>query len=86
VAASLRKRFGQRVRELRNALGESQEAFADRCGFARTYMSRIERGGANPSLDAIETLATALKVNVADLVVSQPAVGGARAAARRSGA
>jgi transcriptional regulator with XRE-family HTH domain len=27
-------------------------------------MSRIERGGANPSLDAIETLAQALKVPV----------------------
>lgn len=45
----------------------SQEAFADRCGFARSYMSRIERGGANPSLDAIETLAGALKVPVKDL-------------------
>ena len=42
----------------------SQEAFADKCGFARSYMSRIERGGANPSLDAIETLAVALKVEV----------------------
>jgi transcriptional regulator with XRE-family HTH domain len=73
VAASLRKRFGQRVRELRNALGESQEAFADRCGFARSYMSRIERGGANPSLDAIETLAAALKVEVVDLFATSVA-------------
>ena len=42
----------------------SQEAFADRCGFARSYMSRIERGKANPSLDAIETLAGGLKISV----------------------
>ncbi len=42
----------------------SQEEFADKCGFARSYMSRIERGAANPSLDAIETLAAALKVPV----------------------
>ncbi len=47
--------------------GLSQEAFADKCGFARSYMSRIERGGANPSLDAIETLATALGVEVRTL-------------------
>jgi len=67
VKTSLRKRFGQRVRELRNDMGMSQEAFADHCGFARSYMSRIERGGANPSLDAIETLAAALKVSVRDL-------------------
>jgi transcriptional regulator with XRE-family HTH domain len=30
-------------------------------------MSRIERGKANPSLDAIETLATTLKVPVSAL-------------------
>jgi transcriptional regulator with XRE-family HTH domain len=86
VAASLRKRFGQRVRELRNALGESQEAFADRCGFARTYMSRIERGGANPSLDAIETLATGLKVDVVDLFVGTPATSARKGPGSRSGA
>lgn len=60
----LRKKFGQRVAALRRSSGLSQEAFADRCGFARSYMSRIERGRANPSLDAIETLAGGLKVSV----------------------
>jgi transcriptional regulator with XRE-family HTH domain len=45
----------------------SQEAFADKCGFARSYMSRVERGGANPSLDAIEALAGGLKVRVVEL-------------------
>lgn len=40
-----------------------QEAFADRCGFARTYMSRIETGGANPSINAIKVLADALGVS-----------------------
>ena len=64
---TFRANFGQRVRELRHGLGESQEAFADRCGFARSYMSRVERGGANPSLDAIETLAAALQVSAGDL-------------------
>ena len=42
----------------------SQEEFADRCGFARSYMSRIERGSANPSLDAIGILAEALGIGV----------------------
>lgn len=55
------------MRELRLASGLSQEAFADKCGFARSYMSRIERGGANPSLDAVQALADALGVNVAEL-------------------
>lgn len=64
---SIRKAFGTRVRELRLASGMNQEAFADHCGFARTYMSRIETGGANPSLDAIKTLADALKVELSVL-------------------
>lgn len=45
----------------------SQEAFADKCGFARTYMSRVETGGANPSLDALQTFATALKIPLSEL-------------------
>ncbi|OGS01259.1 MAG: hypothetical protein A3G41_05900 [Elusimicrobia bacterium RIFCSPLOWO2_12_FULL_59_9] len=40
---------------------------ADRGGFSRSYMCRIERGRANPSLDAIETLAGGLKISVAKL-------------------
>lgn len=57
-------------KELRIATGMSQEAFADRCGFARSYMSRIERGGSNASLDAIEVLANALSVEPWRLLVS----------------
>ena len=64
---TLRRLFGQRVRELRLANGASQEAFADKCGFARSYMSRVERGLANPSLDAVEALADGLGVPVTDL-------------------
>lgn len=64
---SLRQQFGHRIRELRRASGMSQEAFADHCGFARTYMSRIETGGANPSLDAIKVLADALNIELSTL-------------------
>jgi len=63
----LRKNFGNKVRTLRKMKGFSQEDFADACGFARTYMSRIETGGSNVSLDAIEKIANALKISVEDL-------------------
>jgi transcriptional regulator with XRE-family HTH domain len=59
---NLRQQFGAKVRSLREDAGYSQEAFADVCGYARSYMSRIERGLGNPSLDAIEVLAAALNV------------------------
>ena len=67
VRTTLRIRFGDKIALLRREAGMSQEAFADRCGFARSYMSRIERGKANPSLDAIEILAVGLKVSARDL-------------------
>ena len=69
---SLRIQFGERVKELRIATGLSQVAFADRCGFARSYMSRIERGGSNASLDAIEVLANALSVEPWQLLAPGP--------------
>lgn len=69
---NIRHQFGARIRELRASTGLSQEAFADKCGFARSYMSRVERGGANPSIDAIEVLAVALGVRIRDLFTDAP--------------
>ncbi len=60
--------FGKSVRELRLLQGISQEELADKCGFARSYMSRIERGKGNPSLVAIKTIADALEVNIKALL------------------
>jgi transcriptional regulator with XRE-family HTH domain len=69
---NIRQKFGIRIKELRAVTGLSQEAFADKCGFARSYMSRVERGGANPSIDAIEVLAVALGVQIKDLFADGP--------------
>jgi transcriptional regulator with XRE-family HTH domain len=60
--------FGERIRKLRKDRGLSQDGFADLCGFDRTYISGIERGRRNPSLLAIEALAKALSVTVAELL------------------
>jgi transcriptional regulator with XRE-family HTH domain len=69
---NIRQQLGTRIKELRAATGLSQEAFADKCGFARSYMSRVERGGANPSIDAIEVLAVALGIQIKDLFTDAP--------------
>jgi transcriptional regulator with XRE-family HTH domain len=69
---SLRQRFGQRFRQLRLASGFSQEAFADHAAVARSYVSRIERGMANPSLDAIQGLAKALGVDAGAFFENTP--------------
>jgi len=64
---SLVQRFGARVRDLRLAKGYTQETFAEHCGFFRTYLSRIETGRANPTLNTIEVIATALDMSIAEL-------------------
>jgi len=46
-------------------MGMNQEAFADRCGCRQD--SRIETGGANPSINAIKVLADALGVSISTL-------------------
>ena len=46
----------------RTDMSLSQEEFADLCGLHRTYISDIERGSRNVSIDNIERIANALKI------------------------
>ena len=62
-----RAAFGRRVRELRAQRGLSQERLAEVSGLHRTYVSSLERGQRNVSLENIHRLAAALDVHVADL-------------------
>ncbi|MBN9106054.1 MAG: helix-turn-helix transcriptional regulator [Propionibacteriaceae bacterium] len=59
--------FGARVRALRTDRGWSQEEFAHRANLDRTYVSGVERGVRNPTLDVITRFAATLEVEVADL-------------------
>ncbi|MBS9438002.1 XRE family transcriptional regulator [Photorhabdus noenieputensis] len=59
--------FGQRVRYFRQSSGMSQEAFADKCGIDRTYISGIERGVRNPTLEIINIIANGLQIELTDL-------------------
>lgn len=45
----------------------SQVEFGEKCGFYQTYLSRIENGRANPTLNAIEVIANALGMSAFDL-------------------
>ena len=49
--SSLLQRLGQAFRKRREALGYSQESFADHIGMHRTYYSAIERGEKNLQID-----------------------------------
>lgn len=67
VKSGLAERLGVCVRELRLASGLTQVEFAERCGFYQTYLSRVETGRANPTLNALEVLANGLGMSVFDL-------------------
>jgi len=61
------KRFGERVRALRERTGLSQEALAQEAGLHRTYMGGVERGERNICLRNIVRLAEALRVHPREL-------------------
>lgn len=63
-------RFAKRVREERKKLKLSQEEFAAKAGFHRTYIGMIERGERNITLSNIEKLSKALKISISGLLAN----------------
>ena len=66
-AEAVAKAVGNRIRDLRQKKGISQEALADEAEMHRTYMWGIERGRRNPSLGHLTRIADALEVPLASL-------------------
>jgi transcriptional regulator with XRE-family HTH domain len=62
------KDFGKRVRELREARGLSQEELGHRARLHRTAISFVERAERSATLETVEKLARALRVEPADLM------------------
>lgn len=60
--------FGRRVRERRHALGWSQMRLAEESALHFTYISSVERGERNISLQNILRLAAALGIDPGVLV------------------
>ena len=63
----LKTLLGMAIKTQRASLGISQEELAHRAGLHRTYVSDLERGARNPSIESIEKLAGALQVSVSNL-------------------
>lgn len=60
------EKFGNRIKEIRQAKGISQEELSFRADLHRTYISSIELGKRNVSLVNIEKLAKALDCEITD--------------------
>jgi transcriptional regulator with XRE-family HTH domain len=52
------------VRHFRKSNGMSQEDLADRAGLDRTYISGVERGVRNITLDSLEQIVNALGIDL----------------------
>ena len=55
----------------RTAMGLSQEAFADKCGMHRTYISAIECYRRSISLENIQRIADALEIDAYKLLMEE---------------
>ena len=64
----LLKKFGKRIRQLREERGISQERLGELAKVHRTYVGMIERGEKNITLTNIEKFAKALNVKIESLL------------------
>lgn len=65
------KIFGNNLRKFRTVAGLSQEAFAEKCGMHRTYISAIECYRRSISLENIQRIADALGVETYKLFLEE---------------
>ena len=67
-APKYRKVLGENIRSYRRKLGWSQIKLAEKSDLHHNYIGDIERGEENVSVDALMRIATALKINLSDLM------------------
>jgi transcriptional regulator with XRE-family HTH domain len=67
IKTSISISFGKKIRELRKSQNLSQEAFADLSDLDRSYIGGVERGDRNISLNNINKISKALKLNIKEL-------------------
>jgi transcriptional regulator with XRE-family HTH domain len=65
--ATLRKKFGQRLRQIRAERRMTQERFAEVLDISVDFLSLIERGNNAPSFGTIEKMSKRLRMPVAEL-------------------
>jgi transcriptional regulator with XRE-family HTH domain len=62
-----RKIVGETIRTYRKTVGLSQEKLAEKAELSPVFISQVERGAENVSLDSLARIARALRVRVHDL-------------------
>lgn len=70
--SNIRQIFAKNLKSERLAKNLSQEELADLAGLHRTYVSSVERGERNISIDNIAKLAQALGISISVLIGNVP--------------
>lgn len=65
------KVFAKNVKMYRTQMGLSQEAFAEKCGLHRTYISAIECNRRSIALENIQRIADALEIETYKLFLEE---------------
>ena len=60
--------FGSLLKELRVEKNFSQERLAEESGLDRSYISLLERGKAQPTLETLFRIALVLKINASTII------------------
>jgi transcriptional regulator with XRE-family HTH domain len=69
--SDIKQKLGARIKDLRIKQGFSQEELAGKCRLHRTYISDIERGERNVSIENVERIAHALEIDPSELLKFQ---------------
>ena len=64
----LASKIGQSIRQKRTQSNITQESLALQCGIDRSYLGRIERGEVNLTVEKLYEIATALEVDMKELL------------------
>lgn len=67
----IKLKVGHRIRELRKELELSQEALAYKAEVDRTYVTDVENGRRNVSVEILERLIKALEISIAEFFNSK---------------
>lgn len=68
---NIKDKVGQRIKELRNELEISQEALGLKADVDRTYVTDVENGRRNVSVEILERLIKALGVSISEFFNSK---------------
>ena len=67
---NIKDKVGQRIKELRHERALTQEALANKADVDRTYMTDVENGRRNISIEVLEKIIKALDVSFQEFFIA----------------